>query len=75
MFSAPGRGAKITVSISPRLAVDTVEASLDAAIAGVGIARALTYHCASALSAGSLVRVLQTFEPAAFPVQLLHAER
>ena len=75
VFSAPGRGAEITVSISPRLAVDTVETSLDAAIAGVGIARALTYQCASALSTGSLVRVLQAFEPASVPVQLLHAER
>ena len=74
-FSAPGRNAKITVPISPRLAVDTVEASLDAAIAGVGFARALTYQCASALSAGSLVRVLQVFEPPPLPVHLLHAGR
>ena len=74
-FSSPDRGAEITVPIRPRLAVDTVEASLDAAIAGVGIARALTYQCASALSAGSLVRVLQMFEPPSFPVHLLHVER
>lgn len=74
-FSAPDHTATIDVPIHPRLAVDTVEASLDAAVAGVGIARALTYQCASALVAGSLVRVLRTFEPAPLPVHLLHARR
>lgn len=74
-FAALGSRARISVPIHPRLAVDTVEVSLDAAIAGVGIARALTYQCAPALAAGSLVRVLQGFEPPAFPVHLLYAER
>ena len=74
-FADPGGGAPLTVTVRPRLAVDTVEASVDAAVAGVGVARAFTYQCAAAIAAGSLVRVLQLFEPAPAPVHLLHAGR
>ena len=44
-------------------------------VAGVGIVRALNYHCASALSAGSLVRVSREYEPTPLSVHLLHAGR
>lgn len=73
-FSAPGGGA-LAVPIRPRLTVNTVEAAIDAAAAGVGVARALTYQCAAALADGALVRVLRDFEPAPFPVHLIHAGR
>lgn len=71
-FSDPDGGAT-RVAIRPRLSVNTVEASVDAATAGVGIARALTYQCAAGLAGGALVRVLREFEPAPIPVHLLHA--
>ncbi len=74
-FSAPDGGTSMSVPIQPRLAVNTAEASIDAAMAGIGIARALTYQCAAALSAGSLVRVLRGYEPIPLPVHLLHAGR
>ncbi len=72
-FSDTGGGA-VRVPIRPRLTVNGVEAALDAAVADIGIARALTYQCAGELAKGALVRVLREFESAPIPVHLLHAE-
>jgi DNA-binding transcriptional LysR family regulator len=74
-FRDPRGGPGIAVSIRRRLSVDTVEATVDAAAAGIGVARAFTYQCASALAAGTIVRVLRDFEPDPVPVHLLHAGR
>ena len=74
IFAAPD-GATVTVPIRHRLAVNTVEATVDAAAAGIGVARAFTYQCAAALAAGTVVRVLRAFEPGPLPVHLLHAGR
>lgn len=71
-FSDPA-GGTITVPIPARLAVNTVEAVIDAAIAGVGVAHALSYQCAAACASGSLVVVLAAFEPPPMPINLLHA--
>lgn len=73
-FEAPD-GAPVAVPVRHRLAVNTVEATVDAAAAGIGVARASTYQCAAALAAGTLVRVLRDFEPGPLPVHLLHAGR
>jgi DNA-binding transcriptional LysR family regulator len=67
-----GKGA-ITVPVRPRLAVNTAEAAVDAAIASVGITRVLSYQAASALRSGALAAILKGFEPAAAPVSLVHA--
>ncbi len=75
VFSTPDGEDSTTVAIRPRLSVNTVEAALDAAVAGVGVARALTYQCAAGLADGALLRVLRDFEPAPSPVHLLHAAR
>ncbi len=61
------------VAVRSRLVVDAAEAAIDAAIAGVGLTRVLSYQAAAAEAAGSLVRVLRAFEPPAVPVQLVHA--
>jgi DNA-binding transcriptional LysR family regulator len=60
------------VAIRSRLVVNTAEAAIDAAIAGVGVTRALSYQVADALRAGALALVLQGFEPAAWPVNLVY---
>jgi DNA-binding transcriptional LysR family regulator len=67
-FGASGRTA---VRIAPRLLVNDVESQLLAAKAGRGIARFLSYQVADDLAAGSLVRLLTSFEPAPLPVQLV----
>lgn len=71
-FAGP-EGGVVTVGVRPRLTVTTAEAAIDAAVAGVGVARVLSYQVAEALRAGTLRVVLAGFEPAPLPVQLLHA--
>jgi DNA-binding transcriptional LysR family regulator len=64
-----------SVPIRSRLIVNTAEAAIDAAIAGVGITRVLSYQVASALRAGTLALALREFEPTPWPVSLVHAGR
>lgn len=72
-FGPSARGA--IVRLSPRLLVDDVEAQLQAAQAGRGIARPLSYQVREQLAAGSLIRLLQDFEPQPLPVQLVTPSR
>jgi hypothetical protein len=44
----------VSVKIHSRLVVNTAEAPIDAAIAGVGITRVLSYQAANAIRAGTL---------------------
>ena len=63
----------VSVAIRSRLIVNTAEAAIDAAAAGVGVARVLSYQVAGALRAGTLTLVLRKFEPPPAPVSLVHA--
>ena len=65
-------GAAASVKVTPRLIVSTVEAACDAAAAGIGLARVLSYQAAPALAAGRLVTVLDDFAPEPLPVSLVH---
>jgi DNA-binding transcriptional LysR family regulator len=58
--------------VRSRLSVNTAEAAIDAAIAGVGITRVLSYQIADAVAAGLLKVVLEAFEPAPWPVSLVY---
>ncbi|MBD3734332.1 MAG: LysR family transcriptional regulator [Sphingopyxis sp.] len=55
----------------PRFVVNTVDAALAAAEAGVGIANLLSYQVAAAVDAGRLVSLLPDEQPEALPVHLL----
>ena len=66
-------GADIAVAVHPRLVVSSVEAACDAARAGIGITRALSYHVADSVEAGTLTTVLDDYQPAALPVSFLYA--
>jgi DNA-binding transcriptional LysR family regulator len=69
-----GAGKSATVvAIHARLIVNTAEAAIDAAIAGAGITRVLSYQVVDAIRAGTLVMVLQGFEPEPMPVSLVYA--
>jgi DNA-binding transcriptional LysR family regulator len=61
-----------SVAIHSRLIVNTAEAAIDAAVARVGITRVLSYQIANEVRAGALAIVLQKFEPAPWPVSLVH---
>jgi len=60
------------VPIRSRLSVNTAEAALDSAIAGVGATRVLSYQAAKAIEEGALRLVLEAFEPSSVPVSLIH---
>lgn len=62
-----------TVAIHSRLVVNTAHAAVDAAVAGVGITRVLSYQAAAELRSGALVVALQSFEPPRWPISLVHA--
>jgi len=76
-LAAPGAwtfmtGKKETpVATHSRLVVTTAEAAIDAAIAGLGVARVLSYQVADAIRSGKLVAALMDFEPPPWPVHLL----
>jgi DNA-binding transcriptional LysR family regulator len=63
----------VSIPIHSRLVVNTAEAAIDAAIAGLGITRVLSYQIASAVRVGALTVVLPEFEPTPSPVTLVYA--
>ena len=62
------------VNLHPRLTVNTAEAAIDAAVAGLGITRVLSYQAARPVADGSLCLILENFEPEEMPVNILHRE-
>jgi DNA-binding transcriptional LysR family regulator len=68
----PGRKTVQSVHIRSRLSANTAEAAIDAAIAGAGIARVLSYQAAEAVVRGKLKIVLGAFELEPLPVNLVH---
>ena len=64
-------GRELTVKLNPRLGVNEIDAILMAVMAGRGIGRPLSYQVAEQLADGSLVRILDQYEPAPIPVHLL----
>lgn len=62
-----------SLPVRSRLDVNTAEASIDAAIAGAGLARVLYYQAVEAVRDGKLRIVLKEFESEPWPVSLVHA--
>ncbi len=60
------------MTVHARLSVNTAEAALDAALAGLGVTRLLSYQAQEAVEAGRLKIALAAFEPAPMPVHMLH---
>lgn len=68
-----GRGrARRAVTIEPRLTVNFAEPAIDAAVAGAGITRVLSYMVEHLMRAGALRPVLEAFEPAPIPVHVVY---
>jgi DNA-binding transcriptional LysR family regulator len=67
-FTQSGRPA---IRCEPRLLTNSVEAAIDAALDGLGIARALSYQVDAHVRAGRLRYLLPEFDPPAVPVNLL----
>lgn len=67
-----GKG-EIAVPVHSRLQVNTAEAAIDAAVAGLGLTKVLSYQADAAVRAGTLRLVLEPFEPPPWPVSLVYA--
>ncbi len=69
------RGDTASFSVQPRtrMAVNTTEAAIAAAVAGAGFVRVLSYQVGDELRSGTLVAVLEAFAPDPIPVQLIYA--
>jgi DNA-binding transcriptional LysR family regulator len=64
-------GPRSAVRFEPRLLTNNVEAAIDAATAGLGIARVFCYQVREHITAGRLTEVLIEHEPAPVPISLL----
>jgi DNA-binding transcriptional LysR family regulator len=65
--------SQVSIPIRSRLVVNTAGAAIDAAVAGLGVTRVLSYQIANAVEAGALTTVLRAFEPTPVPVSLVYA--
>lgn len=78
-FDPPGRwlfplGTEMrTVPIHSRVTFDTIDAVVEAGLAGIGLIRVFCYHIQPALRAGLLREVLPEFVPPGLPVHILHS--
>jgi DNA-binding transcriptional LysR family regulator len=68
-------GGEVTVPIRSRLTLSDSEAAVEAAIAGAGITRVMSYKMEAARRSGKLVLILEGFEQAPWPVHIVYAER
>jgi DNA-binding transcriptional LysR family regulator len=66
-----GRAAQ-TVEVPSRLVVNSAEAAVIAATAGAGVIWVMSYLAEDLVKAGSLVRLLEGYEPASLPVSLMY---
>lgn len=72
-FAGP-RGEQ-TVIIRPVYSVNTADAVIAAAAAGVGVAYVMTYQAAESVHRGDIRQILTTWAPPPSPVQIVHAAR
>jgi len=66
----PGRRIR-SVRVACRLATNSAGAAIDAAVRGLGIVRPLSYQVEKQISQGSLVSLLEAYEPEPVPVSLV----
>jgi DNA-binding transcriptional LysR family regulator len=70
-----GAQDRTSVRVEPRLAVNSADAAIAAAEAGLGITRTLSYQAQAGLEAGRLALVLQEVAPAPVPISLVYPAR
>jgi DNA-binding transcriptional LysR family regulator len=73
IFPDPKSKREVRAPVRARLSVNTAEAAIDGAAAGLGVTRVLSYQVAQAVLDGRIQIVLSQYEPAPLPVSLIHA--
>ena len=71
-WSFRDRNKDISAPIRPRLSVNTAEAAVDAAIAGVGITRVMSYQAKKSVDDSLLLPIFEEYEQPPSPVQIVH---
>jgi DNA-binding transcriptional LysR family regulator len=72
-WSFPGDGRRErSITVRARLIVNTAQAAIEAALAGLGLTRALSYQVDPLVADKRLRIVLASFEPEPIPVHLVH---
>ena len=66
------KGETLTIQVPSRLVVNSADAALGAAIGGAGIARVLSYQLDDLVSSRKLVKLLEEFERAPLPANLIY---
>jgi DNA-binding transcriptional LysR family regulator len=61
--------------VEPRLTLNSIDAAIAAAEAGIGITRILSYQARASVSAGRLIPILQSFAPPPAPVNAIYLAR
>ena len=69
-FSGRGRAEK-SVLVRPRLVVNTGQAAVDAALAGMGLVRVLSYQVADLVARKRLRLLLESHEPPPVPIHIV----
>jgi len=64
-----------SISIHSRLAVNTAEAAIDAAMGGLGVTSVLSYQVAELVRSGAMKIILERYEPPPWPIHLLYGSR
>ena len=65
-------GTDVAVTVQPRLVVSNLEAACDAARAGIGLTWTFSYLVKASLEEGTLATVLDAFQPATLPVNIVY---
>jgi DNA-binding transcriptional LysR family regulator len=63
------------VRLEPRLMINSIDAAIAAAEAGIGIARPLSYQVQASVIAGRLAPILRSFAPPPLPVNAIYPAR
>jgi len=61
------------IAIRSRFSVNTADGVIGGAVAGLGIARVISYQAAAGVRAGTLIPILSEWVPPPMPVQLVYA--
>jgi DNA-binding transcriptional LysR family regulator len=74
-FRDPKSKREIRAAVRSRLAVNTAEAAIDGAAAGLGVTRVLSYQVEQAVLERRIEIVLAEYEPESAPVSLIHGQQ
>ncbi|MEJ0068347.1 MAG: LysR substrate-binding domain-containing protein [Pseudomonadota bacterium] len=64
--------SEVMFPVRSRFVVTTAEAAIDAAVAGVGITRVMSYQAAAAIGDGRLIALLHAYAPDPYPASLAY---